>query len=332
MSTHRDRCVGNLALKNNQKISAQRQRKRDDGPSAFILARKAEILNDVIVQRKGKAALNNHNLSDCVDALSYLFSKGAINEFEPEAGEKMARIRRSLFGFGVVPPPSFYARMCVFEPDPEAKRYDNREALTDEQKLERAAEQLEEYETAMKYLNAGGVAVRMAVQRVCQGDWWPEKVDDFTHICKGLGILAVKWGIGVASMPSDRPTICLDFDGVIHSYKSGWKGATVIPDAPVEGTMEFLARTMEVFNIAIHSSRSHQEGGIRAMRDYLAHHLNQFCNGDRGRAWALLSRLQFPTFKPAAIVSIDDRALCFTGKWDDFDPLKLASFKPWYAK
>lgn len=29
------------------------------------------------------------------------------------------------------------------------------------------------------------------------------------------------------------PTVSFDFDGVIHSYRSGWKGAAVIPDPPV---------------------------------------------------------------------------------------------------
>ena len=37
-----------------------------------------------------------------------------------------------------------------------------------------------------------------------------------------------------------KPILCLDFDGVIHSYASGWKGADVIPDAAVPGAMEFL--------------------------------------------------------------------------------------------
>ena len=27
-----------------------------------------------------------------------------------------------------------------------------------------------------------------------------------------------------------KPILCLDFDGVIHRYDSGWKGADVIPD------------------------------------------------------------------------------------------------------
>ena len=33
-------------------------------------------------------------------------------------------------------------------------------------------------------------------------------------------------------------TVVLDFDGVIHSYSSGWRGKTCIPDPPVPGIRE----------------------------------------------------------------------------------------------
>jgi hypothetical protein len=48
----------------------------------------------------------------------------------------------------------------------------------------------------------------------------------------------------------------------------------------------------------------------------------------------LFDALEFPEQKPAAFLTIDDRAVTFDGKWDgiDMDPLTLLSFKPWNAK
>ena len=40
---------------------------------------------------------------------------------------------------------------------------------------------------------------------------------------------------------SYTPTVVFDFDGVIHSYTSGWKGVANIPDPPVPGIREALA-------------------------------------------------------------------------------------------
>ena len=37
--------------------------------------------------------------------------------------------------------------------------------------------------------------------------------------------------------------------------------------------------------------------------------------------------IKFPTKKPAAFLTIDDRAVCFKGEWPD--PEKLLEFKPW---
>ena len=61
-----------------------------------------------------------------------------------------------------------------------------------------------------------------------------------------------------------KPILCLDFDGVCHSYVSGWKGADIISDPPVEGLFEFLREAGKHFSIHIYSSRSHQEGGNRS--------------------------------------------------------------------
>lgn len=119
-----------------------------------------------------------------------------------------------------------------------------------------------------------------------------------------------------------KPILCLDFDGVIHSYSSGWQGADVIPDPPVDGAMQFIDRALDHFQVSIFSSRSGQKDGIYAMRKWLRKHwLDLGFSGDREM------EIKWPTEKPAAFITIDDRAILFDGKWPDIEELK--SFQPW---
>lgn len=135
---------------------------------------------------------------------------------------------------------------------------------------------------------------------------------------------------------SRKPILCLDFDGVLHSYTSGWKGADVIPDPPTPGLAKFLHEASYWFDLQVFSSRSHQPGGIDAMSNYLWAHIAHYFDcefagdpADFDRAHDLMAAISFPTEKPPAMLSIDDRALCFTGNWSDFDPKKLMEFQPW---
>ncbi len=117
-----------------------------------------------------------------------------------------------------------------------------------------------------------------------------------------------------------KPILCLDFDGVIHSYSSGWKGAAIIPDPPVAGAMAFIREALKHFRVAIFSSRSNQPGGLEAMKDYIA------LNSEIG-FHELIEGLEWPLEKPAAMVTIDDRALTFDGTWPAIEALK--AFEPW---
>lgn len=127
-----------------------------------------------------------------------------------------------------------------------------------------------------------------------------------------------------------KPILCLDFDGVIHSYESGWKGAGVIPDPPVVGTLEFLVRATRVFRVAIHSSRSKSFSGRRAMKNFVREHfaVPLTFSPDHEHDW-LYEALEFPWFKPPALITIDDRALTFSGNWADYSLVELSAFKPW---
>ena len=117
-----------------------------------------------------------------------------------------------------------------------------------------------------------------------------------------------------------KPILCLDFDGVCHMYTSGWKGAALIPDPPVPGLEKFLREAIEVFDVAIFSSRSHQEGGLQAMQRFFDKHC-----GEKMR-----KQLSFPTEKPPAFVALDDRVITFRGEWPNVDELR--SFKTWTQK
>lgn len=129
-------------------------------------------------------------------------------------------------------------------------------------------------------------------------------------------------------------TLCLDFDGVIHSYKSGWKGAAEIPDPPVEGALEFIVAATKRFRVAIHSSRSGQEGGIPAMKRWLGHWLISQAAGDgmalvdADKVWGWVeNEIDWPTSKPGAFLTIDDRGFCFRGYWPSLD--EIDAFKTW---
>lgn len=123
----------------------------------------------------------------------------------------------------------------------------------------------------------------------------------------------------------NKPILCLDFDGVLHSYTSKWQAADIIPDDPVPGATAFMLNALREFDVVIFSSRSHQKGGIEAMQTWLKYHA--------GACWYEspdgpgLEDVRFVSVKPPAMVTLDDRALTFTGIFPAMSQLK--SFKPW---
>lgn len=127
----------------------------------------------------------------------------------------------------------------------------------------------------------------------------------------------------------NKPILCLDFDGVIHSYSSGWKGADVIPDPPVPGAIAFMREAVKHFRVAIFSSRSNQPGGLDAMIRWVGEYVaRERLSDDEDLTWA--TAIEWPKEKPPALVTIDDRALTFDGTWPSMDA--LLSFKPWNKK
>jgi hypothetical protein len=113
--------------------------------------------------------------------------------------------------------------------------------------------------------------------------------------------------------------LCLDFDGVIHSYTSGWQGIDCIPDPPVPGSFEFIIEASEYYRVNIFSTRTAGEPiGKVAVKKWFT----KWCLPTN-----ILDKLAFPDNKPKAHLTIDDRAWCFKGKFPSIK--EIQDFKPW---
>lgn len=137
-----------------------------------------------------------------------------------------------------------------------------------------------------------------------------------------------------------RPIICVDFDGTIHSYDRGWQDGVIYGEV-LPGFFEWLMQAKDHFVVAVYSSRSRTEDGYRAMHDWLRVRYRRWLEGLSAETRAsLLGERVSPSLddlliflheKPAAHLTIDDRAIQFRGQWNvpELDPLALIHFKPW---
>jgi hypothetical protein len=130
-----------------------------------------------------------------------------------------------------------------------------------------------------------------------------------------------------------RPTICIDFDGVIHSYEHGWQDGTIYGEV-VPGFFEWVERVRDNFELVVYSSRSKDEAGIVAMTMWLHEKRNAWIKAGGERHPTKPLTLSFANEKPAAWLTIDDRAIRFTGDWSDpsLTAEAMCAFKPWNAR
>ncbi|MGQ3041420.1 MAG: hypothetical protein ACT6TH_14440 [Brevundimonas sp.] len=127
-----------------------------------------------------------------------------------------------------------------------------------------------------------------------------------------------------------RPIICLDFDGVIHRYDTPWTDAATISDGVTAGFFEWADEAAKHFRLVIYSSRSKEPKAVEAMMLWLV---------DQRRRWREAGGvspndggvvdLEFAHEKPPAFLTIDDRAIQFTGDWSALSHEALLAFKPW---
>jgi hypothetical protein len=149
--------------------------------------------------------------------------------------------------------------------------------------------------------------------------------------------------------PMPRKSIlCLDFDGVVSNYASGWAEPHIILDPPTvdpetgETAIQAILRYMEDFCVCINSSRLNRLNGdayvaiinMTAMARWLIEH---GFPAERIRTFAdyqpdglFDDMLNLVRTKPPASITLDDRAITFDGRWPSTETLK--AFQPWMKR
>lgn len=144
------------------------------------------------------------------------------------------------------------------------------------------------------------------------------------------------WG----AIVSDRPILCIDFDGCAHAYSRGWQSGEIYDDV-VLGFFAWAEKASKQFKLVVYSSRSKTPEGIAAMMAWFRRQaaLDGYHDTPCGEGTlrflnahaATLIILEFANEKPPAYLTIDDRAICFRGDWSapELQPDAMKAFKPW---
>jgi len=95
----------------------------------------------------------------------------------------------------------------------------------------------------------------------------------------------------------------LDFDGVIHSYTSGWQGEDIISDPPVKGVKWAIGQLRRTagYKVIVWSTRCKTKHGREAIRKWLI-------------KWEIEVD-DIVLYKPVCSCYVDDRAVTFNGDW-----------------
>lgn len=137
-------------------------------------------------------------------------------------------------------------------------------------------------------------------------------------------------------MTENKPILCIDFDGVIHSYEKGWQGETIYGHI-MPGFFEWTLKAKNIFKLTIYSSRSKDPILLNAMRDWMHEKYAEWAKANNYDTKEILDSekylipIEFAHEKPPAFLTIDDRAIQFRGEWNspELNPEILRRFLPW---
>ena len=140
----------------------------------------------------------------------------------------------------------------------------------------------------------------------------------------------------------NKPIICVDFDGVIHSYDKGWQDGRIYGEV-IEGFFDWAEKAKNDFKLVVYSSRSKDKELSEAMENWVYEKYTEWLktehtkkgleksNSETAAERLFHNTFEFSAEKPAAFVTIDDRAITFKGNWysELLSPEALKTFKPW---
>jgi 5'(3')-deoxyribonucleotidase len=101
-----------------------------------------------------------------------------------------------------------------------------------------------------------------------------------------------------------QKTIAIDFDGVLHAYRRGWRDGSIY-DVAVDGSVEAVTKLQDAgYHIVVFSTRADTPAGQASISNWLRE------QGFRAGEILVTDR------KVPAIAYIDDRGVRFTN-WPD---------------
>lgn len=116
-------------------------------------------------------------------------------------------------------------------------------------------------------------------------------------------------------------TICVDFDGVLHSYTTPWQGSDTITDPPTDGAFDFVRSALDAgYHVVVQSARANSPKGKDAIEKWLLMH-------GADKKWFKNGLMRVTANKPGAEVYIDDRGFRFAGTWPTV--AEIESMRPW---
>lgn len=134
----------------------------------------------------------------------------------------------------------------------------------------------------------------------------------------------------------NKPTIAVDFDGVLYARSSKDFGNMTFEGEPVPGAMNFLRHLIKPFTVIIFSARFAADNAdecIQECKTWLLQHMYQDSENAARRGkprydhGEVVAQLQFTAVKPMARIFLDDRAICFDGVFPTIP--SLLAFKTW---